>query len=144
VNFTKTQKVKQHCSAPSHQKNLEAANQIRATQPTLEGVFARQKNGTVEKAKVDLILDKELQDFRGEVLAKCLKAGIEKEKVAKIADLLSTPKFKMPSSSSSLSDYIPYLHECLRKELLHRLGKEYASMPAFFSCILDYVLGNSQ
>lgn len=119
VNFKTTQKVKAHCASAVHKKNLETARK-EGVQGTLADAFDRKKRAKEDASSV--IMDKELEAFRGRVLATCFKAGIDKEKVAKISNLLSTPKHAMPASASTLNDYIPYIQSALRSDAKARIG----------------------
>jgi hypothetical protein len=123
VNFDRTQKVRQHCDSKKHKDNLDKARK-EGLQNDLASAFERQKNRKSDAASV--IKDKELEAFRAKVIAKCFKAGIDKEKVSKIHDLLSTEKFTMPASASSVSDYIPLILEALRNDTLEKVGSRFS------------------
>lgn len=110
--------MRSHCDSAKHKANLVIAR-ASGVQSDLASAFA--KTGRSSDS-VSVINDKELEAFRAKVIAKCLKAGIDKEKISKIHDLLSTEKFVMPSSASSVSDYIPLIQENLVKDLVDKIG----------------------
>lgn len=90
------------------------------------GAFERQKAST-QVSPASVIKDKELEAFRGRVLAECLKAGIDKAKVARINHLLSTEAHKMPASVSTLNDYIPFVLQVIRDDMKAKLGGRYVA-----------------
>jgi hypothetical protein len=127
VNHKKPSRVKQHVegelhmeAVDVHKKRLEEERKSAPVQVSLESSFG--KAADKEKAK-QVVLDKALDEFRIRVIAECLKAGLDSEKIAKISHLLSQADKKIPSSASGVREYIPAILERQKKLAIEALGK---------------------
>ena len=112
-----------------------------AYQPSLESVYKRkvavdrEADGKEDERVID---DKDLEKFRTAVIEKCYEAGLDSSKIAKISSLLSTDRFTIPRSASSVSAYIPNILAQLRKETQSPLSGKYALSICFSSLACSF------
>lgn len=126
IDYSKEQKVDQHLLGERHKQYVLEHKEKKEKQRSLTELISNSSNPTA--AAPSTTVAAEDRAWIVHCIQECLKGSIDISKIADIANLLSENHPRVPSSRSSLQEFLPFIRETERAKLRPLLARlEYFS-----------------